>query len=201
MLAARRFRPRGGRLLVLVVLVVVAVVLPAGAALLDRGQTTRLEPLTPPSSISTAAQAYPPGPPAPALRLQGLDGRQVALAALRGRPVVVNFWATWCDPCKSESPTLQRLWEEYRKRGVVFVGVDFNDVAGDARRFVRKKGLTYPMVRDRAGSVANRYDLTGVPETFVVDRRGRVVEHFKGPIDVRDTERDFRRAIDRALES
>lgn len=142
------------------------------------------------------------GGTAPAFELDRLDGSgRLAFASLGGRVRVVNFWATWCDPCKSESPTLQRLWEEYRKRGVVFVGVDFNDVAGDARRFVRKKGLTYPMVRDREGSVANRYDLTGVPETFVVDRRGRVVEHFKGPIDVRDTERDFRHAIDRALES
>ena len=142
------------------------------------------------------------GATAPAFELERLDGSgRLALASFHGRVRVLNFWATWCVPCKTESPTLQRLWEQYRGRGVVFVGVDYNDVAGDARRFVRKHGLTYPMVRDRAGSVASRYDLTGVPETFVVDRRGNVVEHFVGPIDVRDNERDFRRAIDRALES
>jgi cytochrome c biogenesis protein CcmG, thiol:disulfide interchange protein DsbE len=142
------------------------------------------------------------GAAAPAFDLERLDGSgKLALASLGGRVRVLNFWATWCVPCKSESPALQRLWEQYRKQGVVFVGVDYNDVASDARRFVRKHGLTYPMVRDRAGSTASRYDLTGVPETFVVDRSGRLVEHFVGPIDVRDTERDFRRAVDRALRS
>jgi cytochrome c biogenesis protein CcmG, thiol:disulfide interchange protein DsbE len=142
------------------------------------------------------------GAVAPRFSLDRLDGGgRFELASYSGRVRVINFWATWCIPCKSESPALERLWQEYRKRGVVFVGVDYNDVAGDARRFVRKHGLTYPMVRDRSGSLASRYDVSGVPETFVVDRRGRLVEHFAGAIDVRDTERDFRRAVDRALES
>ena len=142
------------------------------------------------------------GAAAPAFELERLDGNgRLALASLDGRVRVLNFWATWCGPCKSESPALQRLWEQYRRQGVVFIGVDYNDVASDARRFVRKLGLTYPMVRDRAGSTGERYDLTGVPETFVVDRRGHLVEHFAGPIDLRDTERDFRRAVDRALQS
>jgi cytochrome c biogenesis protein CcmG/thiol:disulfide interchange protein DsbE len=142
------------------------------------------------------------GGTAPAFDLQRLNGSgRLAFASLSGRVRVVNFWATWCGPCKSESPALQRLWEQYRTRGVVFVGVDYNDVASDARRFVRKHGLTYPMVRDRDGSVGNRYDLTGVPETFVVDRQGRLVEHFAGPIDLRDNDRAFRRAVDRALQS
>src|SRR5919108_6041016 len=142
------------------------------------------------------------GQTAPAFDLQRLDGNgRFSLASSSGRVRVVNFWATWCGPCKSESPALQRLWEQYRKQGVVFVGVDYNDVASDARRFVRKHGLTYPMVRDRDGSVGNAYDLTGVPETFVVDRRGRLLEHFAGPIDLRDNDRAFRRAVDRALQS
>ena len=142
------------------------------------------------------------GATAPAFTLERLDGSgRLALASLSGRVRVVNFWATWCGPCKSESPALQRLWEQYRKQGVVFVGVDYNDVASDARRFVRKHGLTYPMVRDRDGSVGNRYDLTGIPETFVVDRRGHLVEHFAGPIDLRDNDRAFKRAVDRALQS
>jgi cytochrome c biogenesis protein CcmG/thiol:disulfide interchange protein DsbE len=142
------------------------------------------------------------GQTAPAFDLQRLDGNgRFSLASSSGRVRVVNFWATWCGPCKSESPALQRLWEQYRKQGVVFVGVDYNDVASDARRFVRKHGLTYPMVRDRDGSVGNLYDLTGVPETFVVDRHGLLVEHFAGPIDLRDNDRAFRRAVDRALQS
>jgi cytochrome c biogenesis protein CcmG, thiol:disulfide interchange protein DsbE len=139
--------------------------------------------------------------PAPDFVLDSNTGKPIKLSGYKGKVVMINFWATWCGPCKSESPALQKLWEQYRTRGVVFVGVDYNDVASDARRFVRKHGLTYPMVRDRDGSVGNLYDLTGVPETFVVDRQGRLVEHFAGPIDLRDNDRAFKRAVDRALQS
>src|SRR5919197_787725 len=85
--------------------------------------------------------------PAPALDLPRLDGRgRVSLASLRGKAVVVNFWASWCRPCKQEAPVLERSWKELSRRGVVVLGVDVNDVSGDARHFARKLGLTYPLV-------------------------------------------------------
>ena len=119
-----RGRVRSERLLILVVLVVVAVVLPVGAAVLGLGRSpARLAPGAPPSSSPTAAVAYPPGTPAPDLRLPGLDGGQVDLAALRGRPVVVNFWATWCDPCVREFPLLRQAAATHRPDRLAVVGV------------------------------------------------------------------------------
>jgi cytochrome c biogenesis protein CcmG/thiol:disulfide interchange protein DsbE len=124
-----------------------------------------------------------PGSAAPGFTLSRLDGGgSVDLAALRGKPVVLNFWASWCIPCKAEAKVLEQAWKSYRGRGVVFVGVDYHDLASDARRFVAAHGLTFPMVRDGSGAVGSRYGITGVPETYVVDRRGDVVLHVPGPI-------------------
>ena len=127
MLVAPRFRPRSGRLLILAVLVVVAVVLPAGAALLDRREPEAAPEQPTPPPVSIAAHQYPPGLKAPALRLRTLDGRQLDLAELRGRPVMVNFWATWCGPCQIVAPILDQLATEYNgKARVAKVDVDAN---------------------------------------------------------------------------
>jgi cytochrome c biogenesis protein CcmG/thiol:disulfide interchange protein DsbE len=191
MLAALRSRPRSGRLLILVVLVVVAVVLPAGAALLGRGQATRPEPLTPPSSISTAAKAYPPGTPAPALRLQGLDGRPVDLAALRGRPVVVNFWATWCEPCVREFPLLRQAATTHRPDRLAVVGVLTNDRPAAARAFVRRHHATWPVGVDPNATTAGRWGAVGLPHTYFVRPDGTLASHQLGELT--------RDALDRQL--
>jgi cytochrome c biogenesis protein CcmG/thiol:disulfide interchange protein DsbE len=143
------------------------------------------------------------GKPAPSFSLQRLDGdRKLDLRSLRGKAVVINFWASWCGPCKSESAALERAWRKHRADGVVVLGVDYHDVTGDARDFVRRHGITYPVVRDHDGLVGTRYDLTGVPETFFVDRRGRLVgSHLTGPVDRGDNAAEFERAIKAALSS
>jgi cytochrome c biogenesis protein CcmG, thiol:disulfide interchange protein DsbE len=191
MLAALRSRPRSGRLLILVVLVVVAVVLPAGAALLGRGQATRPQPLTPPSSISTAAKAYPPGTPAPALRLPGLDGRPVDLAALRGRPVVVNFWATWCEPCVREFPLLGQAAATHRPDRLAVVGVLTNDRPAAARAFVRRHHATWPVGIDPNATTAGRWGAVGLPHTYFVRADGTLASHQLGELT--------RDALDRQL--
>jgi peroxiredoxin len=142
------------------------------------------------------------GARAPAFDLVRLDGNaRLASSSLAGKVRVINFWASWCGPCKAESPALERLWQQYRANGVAFVGIDYNDVTSDARRFVERHDLTYPMVRDRDGMTGDRYDITSVPETFVIDRRGRLVDHLIGPIDQGDNVDAFASALRTALRS
>jgi len=143
------------------------------------------------------------GAAAPQFALRRLDGAgTLDLSALRGRPVVLNFWASWCGPCKSEAKALEAAWHRYQGRGVVFVGVDFHDVTGDARRFVSAHALTFPMVQDGSGDVTSgRYGISEVPETYVVGRSGRIVMHIAGPITAPAFAAEFRRAVAAALES
>jgi cytochrome c biogenesis protein CcmG/thiol:disulfide interchange protein DsbE len=180
-------RPKGpvrsGRRLILVVLVVVAVVLPAAATLLDRRTpATRPEPLTPPAAPSTAVQTYPAGTPAPALRLPGLDGAQVDLAALRGRPVVVNFWATWCEPCVREFPLLRQAAADHRGQRLAVVGVLTGDRPTAARPFVRRHRATWPVGLDPDATAAGRWGAVGLPHTWFVRPDGTLASHQLGEL-------------------
>jgi cytochrome c biogenesis protein CcmG/thiol:disulfide interchange protein DsbE len=115
------------------------------------------------------------GRPAPAFTLTAFDGAPVSLADQRGKVVVVNFWASWCYPaCYEEAPVLERSWRAYRDRGVVVIGVDIQDTTEAAQKFVRDFGLTFPNARDPSGKVSVDYGTYGVPETFFIDRRGRI---------------------------
>jgi cytochrome c biogenesis protein CcmG, thiol:disulfide interchange protein DsbE len=124
-------------------------------------------------------QSSPPkvGAAAPRFALPRLDGTgTLSLAALRGKAVVLNFWASWCVPCKAEAPVIERLWRRYKGQGVIFVGIDTNDASSDARRFVSAHGITYPVVVDKGGLVAaNSYDIADLPVTYFVNRQGHLV--------------------------
>jgi cytochrome c biogenesis protein CcmG, thiol:disulfide interchange protein DsbE len=125
---------------------------------------------------------------APVFTLPRLDsGEQLSLADLRGKAVIVNFWASWCEPCKEESPMLEAAWKKYKDRGLVVVGIDYDDFKGEARSFAKRYGLTYPLVHDRKKSTVARYGVVGVPETLFVDRRGRLVgDRVIGKLDEGD---------------
>jgi cytochrome c biogenesis protein CcmG/thiol:disulfide interchange protein DsbE len=123
--------------------------------------------------------------PAPALVLPRLSGVGAErLEDYRGKVVVLNFWASWCDPCRKESPLLQRWHKRLRGEGTV-LGVDVLDLTDDARRFISEYGLTYPMLRDGEGITRETFAIVGFPETFVVDRRGRIAAVRRGPVDRR----------------
>jgi cytochrome c biogenesis protein CcmG/thiol:disulfide interchange protein DsbE len=113
------------------------------------------------------------------------DG-QLSLRSLRGRVVVLNFWQSTCPPCENEMPAFQRAWERYRGEGVVFVGIDFWDLDSDARRFLDRYGVTYPQVYDGPGKTLGSYGVVGAPETFFIDRRGRIVGHARGELSEED---------------
>jgi cytochrome c biogenesis protein CcmG/thiol:disulfide interchange protein DsbE len=120
---------------------------------------------------------------APELVLPRLSGGgEESLEDYRGKVVVLNFWASWCEPCRDESPLLQRWHERLVKRGGTVLGVDAFDEIGRARAFVDRYGLTYPMLRDGAGDTRERFGILGFPETFVIDREGRIAALARGPV-------------------
>jgi cytochrome c biogenesis protein CcmG, thiol:disulfide interchange protein DsbE len=128
--------------------------------------------------------------PAPALDLQRLAGGGAAsLSDYRGKVVVLNFWASWCAPCREESPLLQRWHERIRSRGGTVLGVNVLDVRSDAHAFVEEYGLTYPMLRDGSSDSGEAFGVVGYPETFVIDRRGRIAAVTRGPVDASDLRR------------
>jgi cytochrome c biogenesis protein CcmG/thiol:disulfide interchange protein DsbE len=124
--------------------------------------------------------------PAPELELPRLSGGgTVSLADYRGKVVVLNFWASWCEPCREESPLLERWHRRMRGRDATVLGVDALDVTDDALAFIDDYGLTYPMLRDGGGETREAFGIAGFPETFVIDRQGRIAAVQRGPVDAR----------------
>jgi cytochrome c biogenesis protein CcmG, thiol:disulfide interchange protein DsbE len=114
-------------------------------------------------------------------RLEG--GGTGSVADYRGRWVLVNVWASWCVPCRSESPALERFYRAHRGRDFTILGLDYQDVTGDALAFMRRYGVTYPQLRDGSGDFSSKQlGTTGVPESFLVDPRGQLVLHSLGPV-------------------
>ena len=124
------------------------------------------------------------------LRRRLSDGR-LQLRELRGHPVVLNFWASWCIPCREEAPAFSAAAVRFRGR-VVFVGIDVQDLKSSARRFLRKYKVNYVSVRDGSDKTYTSYGLTGVPETFFIDARGRVIVHSIGRLTAKDLNENIR---------
>jgi cytochrome c biogenesis protein CcmG, thiol:disulfide interchange protein DsbE len=171
-MTARVWRPALGIAVVLIGVCALIGLLVYGVKATGRGHTLD----------DAIARGQRPAAPAVALpRLEG--GARAALADYRGTVVVLNYWASWCTPCRQESPLLERWHRRLAKGGGTVLGVDSLDVTADARAFVREFGLTYPMLRDRDGDTQKRFGVTGYPETLVVDRRGRIAALQRGPVD------------------
>jgi len=137
------------------------------------------------------------GQTAPAFSLPALSGDgNVELASLAGNVVVVNFWASWCAECRDEHPALLNAWDRYRDRGVVFVGVDFEDSAEDAAAYAEEMGGDWPLATDPGSRAAIDFGVFGVPETFVLDAEGEVVAKRVGPVDYEWLTSTIERALD-----
>lgn len=129
--------------------------------------------------------------PAPPLPSAVLQAPRATLASLRGKPALVNFWASWCEPCRKEAPELERL-DRSLDGSASLVGVDYTDEPGPAREFIHQYGWTFPVLSDPDGIYGARYRFSGLPTTVVLDSRGRIVETLRGP----QTAADLRQALD-----
>jgi len=123
------------------------------------------------------------GKPASSFKLTAFDGKPLSLEALRGQVVIVNFWASWCYPaCYEEAPSLERAWKTYKDHGLVMVGVNYQDKDEPARRFLAQFGHTFPNAPDPGSRVSVDYGVYGVPETYFIDKKGRVRFKQVGPV-------------------
>ncbi len=121
------------------------------------------------------------GNQAPDFTLRSIDGSTVRLADLRGKPVLINFWATWCPPCKEEMPAIEKAYQKYRGQGWVFLGIDMKEDTETVRKFVTEGKYSWTFLMDD-GKASSAYRVTGVPETYIVDRDGIVRDSRIGPM-------------------
>ena len=124
------------------------------------------------------------GAPAPNFTLRALDGRMVSLADYKGKVVFLNVWATWCPPCREEMPSMEKLYQELKGQGLEILAVSI-DVSGAkaVAPFTKEKGLTFPALLDPEGTIQDLYGTTGVPESFIIDKKGIIEKTIIGPLD------------------
>lgn len=139
----------------------------------------RKEPLTGASGVAQINR------PAADFTLPLFSGGNITLSSLRGNPVVLNFWASWCPPCREEAPTLEKIWQVYKDKDVTFIGVNIQDREADARAYIEEFGITYPNGPDIGGRITIDYGVSGIPVTFFVNREGRIVSRWVGAISER----------------
>src|SRR3954452_13039920 len=147
--------------------------------LLVYGVASRGENRTLDDAVSKGQRPAAPDRPLPMLG----GGGQRSLASYRGKPVVLNFWASWCTPCRQEAPLLENAQKRLSAKGGTVLGVTYRDASPDSQAFVRKFKLTYPSIRDVSGKLAKQYGTRALPETFVIDRRGRVAALTRGVVN------------------
>jgi cytochrome c biogenesis protein CcmG/thiol:disulfide interchange protein DsbE len=150
---------------------------------------------------SKGGSAIALGQEAPDGALQRLDaGGTAHISDYRGHWTLVNFWASWCQPCRSEAPLLERFWRDHADQGTIVLGVDLDDNTDDANKFIDEFGLTYPQLRSADGSKwRDDYGMTGFPESFLIDPQGRLAAIRRGPVDQAVLAEQFRAAIEGRL--
>jgi cytochrome c biogenesis protein CcmG, thiol:disulfide interchange protein DsbE len=130
-------------------------------------------------SRSTRATA---GDPAPDFSLPSMNGGEVGLSEFEGRPLFINFWASWCIPCREEAPDLVQTWRSYEKTELAMIGINWQDLKADAAGFVDRYAISYPTLRDTTGRVATAYGVLAPPESVFISREGLIESHIYGPM-------------------
>jgi len=170
--------PRGGGwLIILAGVLTVGVVAAVLVAVLGGGSTSN--GTTRPGAVTGSGGDV--GSPAPDFRLPALDGHgNVSLADLRGRPVIVNFWASWCHPCRQEFPLLKQALRDHRAQHLAVIGVTYQDIPSDSRSFVKRQGASWPQGVDDGGAVASAFGVRGIPQSFFVRPDGTIAARVFG---------------------
>lgn len=132
--------------------------------------------------LANQLQSQPTSGPAPDFELTTFEGETFRLSDLRGQVVVLNFWASWCVPCRDEAPILETLWQRYRDQNVVVVGVAYADSQQGSLDFIEEFSISYPNGPDLGTRISEDYRITGVPETFVIDQSGEIVFFLPAPL-------------------
>jgi peroxiredoxin len=113
--------------------------------------------------------------------LQSLDGESVTLSDLEGKVILINFWATWCHPCIIEMPSMEKIYRKYKDRGFTILAIDIMEKPETVRKFVKEKNLTFPILLDTKGDVKGKYRVSGIPNSYLVNKNGKLVGRFIGP--------------------
>jgi cytochrome c biogenesis protein CcmG/thiol:disulfide interchange protein DsbE len=135
------------------------------------------------------------GEPVPDFQLTAFDGTLMHLREQQGHVTVVNFFASWCTPCREEAADFQQTWLDFQSRGVQFYGIGYRDAASKAQAFLEEFGVTYPATVEKGNPTARAYGVTGVPETFIIDASGRLARHVIGPISRGDLAKEINRLL------
>lgn len=167
--SGKEHRPEVRLSVVAAVVVLVVFLMVVGYSFVASTAGRDLEPHARPEAVDFTGAAF--------------TGEEIRLTALRGQPVVVNFWASWCSPCRTEAPDLERVWQAYRDRGIAFLGVDIQDTESAARTFLDELRISYPNIHDARNDIARAYQVAGIPSTVFIDRDGRVASRWTGPIN------------------
>ncbi len=132
--------------------------------------------------------------------LPSLDGnRKVELRDFKGKPIVINFWASWCGPCREEMPLLEKTWNNYKDKGVVFLGINVLDEEKNAKEFLRSFGISYPNLRDSSGDVADSYSVVALPVTLFIDKEGKIIIRNYGAFLGKTGEENFTRYVEEIM--
>lgn len=147
--------------------------------------------------LANQRQTQPRSGLAPDFTLTLMDGTPIKLSDLRGQVVVVNFWASWCAPCRQEAAELEAAYQQYKDKGVDFLGIAYTDTERNAKAYLEEFGITYKNGLDYKTAISEQYRITGVPETFIIDRKGEISDFVMVPLTLPQLNTLIERALAR----